>query len=162
MTIWWGLLSAIVPSGTFIVLLVVLWKILRGVDGLYISVTYTNDRLREISEALQSLAEDAESFNNGIAYQLSKLDVVEVFIGEVFDVFGGPFHFGVPAINHDPRSPSGELPGIDVHGKFQEVYGYGEPRAVLGVICAHELTDNIEPVLSERSELLAAQFHGGA
>lgn len=58
---WWGPLSAIIPSGTFIVLLIVLWKIMRSVDGLYISVTYMNDRLREMSEAVQQLAAQAEA-----------------------------------------------------------------------------------------------------
>ena len=61
MTVWWGPLSTLIPSATFIVLLIVLWKILRSVNGLYISVTYTTDRLREMSEALQRLAADAES-----------------------------------------------------------------------------------------------------
>ena len=132
MDIWWGPLSAIIPSGTFIVLLLVLWKIMRNVSGLYISVTYTNDRLRELTEALQRLADDVDSRRGA--------DAVEPATGEAPAATGEATGTGESRPADVPRFEPPPEPRIFVeaaaaHGQLkQKVLALGRQQP--GITCA--------------------------
>ena len=57
----WGQFSTIITPCFFIVLLIVLWRLLRGINGLYSVLVYTNDQIREVKDRLKEVLHEEES-----------------------------------------------------------------------------------------------------
>ena len=55
----WSTGSLIMTPPIFIVLLLVLWKILRAVNGLYTVMVYVNDQINAMSDLIEKLAANA-------------------------------------------------------------------------------------------------------
>ena len=53
---WWNMLSTIMTPPIFVVLLVVLWKLLRGVNAVYTVLVYTHERMNALSAMVEKLA----------------------------------------------------------------------------------------------------------
>ncbi len=52
MPAWWGVLSTVIVPPIFIVILVVLWMILRRINGVFTILTYTHEKITNFAEAL--------------------------------------------------------------------------------------------------------------
>ena len=59
----WGIseYSGVITPAFFIVLLLVLWKVLRSINGLYTVMVYNNDQIKSVSEMLERLLGEDES-----------------------------------------------------------------------------------------------------
>ena len=53
---WWPMLSTVMTPPIFVVLLVVLWKLLRGVNAVYTVLVYTHERMNALSATVEKLA----------------------------------------------------------------------------------------------------------
>ena len=52
---WWPMLSTVMTPPIFVVLLVVLWKLLRGVNAVYTVLVYTHERMNALSAMVEKL-----------------------------------------------------------------------------------------------------------
>jgi len=66
----WGIseYSGVITPAFFIVLLIVLWKVMRSINGLYTVMVYNNDQIKSVSEMLEKLlGEDEPEADEGDA-----------------------------------------------------------------------------------------------
>ena len=62
----WGIseYSGVITPAFFIVLLVVLWKVLRSITGLYTVMVYNNDQIKSVSEMIERLLDEDDSMGS--------------------------------------------------------------------------------------------------